>query len=128
MSTPDEPMYEVPLSRLQELSAQRPVALVELPKFGKATRCELSRQAGPHPPGRFIWHHILPQACGGKTERANLAELCDNCHYAVHAVLWWLAHPDTAQPGATRRQRRVAQQGYAAAQAAGTAAKIPKEA
>ena len=105
----DDLMYEVPGWRLRELSEQAPRALVFLPGVGKAGRCQLSRQAGPHPPVRFIWHHILPQACGGKSERANLAELCDNCHMSIHAVLWWLAHPDTA------------------AQAAGTAGKIPKE-
>jgi len=83
-----------------------------------------------HPrPLRYVAHHILPQVCGGKTEPGNIASLCDSCHYSVHALLWILK-----QGGAgfklttgTRQQRALAQQGYAAAVAAGTVDHIPDE-
>jgi hypothetical protein len=125
----DEEMYEVPGWRLRELS--RPVALTELPVVGKAVRCQLSATTGSHPARRFVWHHILPQACGGKTEPANLASLCDNDHYAVHDLMWRLAQgaaPAGIPKPWTRAQLALALQGYRAAVAAGTVSRMPKEA
>jgi hypothetical protein len=78
-------------------------------------------------PLRYVFHHILPQACGGKTEASNLVALCDNCHYAVHVLLWQLAQGTGSATG-TRAQTRLATEGYAEAVAAGTAGDIPKEA
>jgi len=84
-----------------------------------------------HPARRWVWHHILPQACGGKTEPANLISLCDNDHYAVHDLMWWLAQgtapADLAKPY-TRAQLALATRGWREAVAAGTAGKMPKEA
>jgi hypothetical protein len=104
------------------------VALTELPEVGKASRCQLSVQAGPHPARRFVWHHILPQACGGQAEPANLAQLCDSCHYAVHDLMWELAQGATPAKPWTRAQLALALQGYRAAVAAGTVSRMPKEA
>ena len=97
------------------------------PGVGKAQRCEASRLPFAHRPARWVWHHILPQACGGKTVPENLAALCDNCHYATHAALYALATTGKIPPGFTRGVRKLAQQGFEAAQAAGTTAKIPRE-
>lgn len=99
-----------------------------LPKVGRADRCQASRVAFTHRPARFVWHHILPQACGGQTEPVNLATLCDNCHYAVHAALWALAHGEKPDTRFGRAVRKLAQQGYDAAVAAGTEGKIPHQA
>jgi hypothetical protein len=104
------------------------VAMTELFGVGKASHCELGEQGGAHTALRFVWHHILPQVCGGKTEILNLASLCDNCHYAVHAILWALANGHSIPPNADDGQVRLARQGYEAAIAAGTQGKIPKEA
>ena len=103
--------------------------LTELPGVGKATHCQLSVQWGPHPARRYVWHHILPQACGGLTTPANLAQLCDSCHYAVHDLMWLMANgtPRPAPPR-TAAQLKLAKRGYDEAVAAGTAGKMPKEA
>jgi hypothetical protein len=104
-------------------------ALTELPEVGKATHCILSVQSGPHPARRYVWHHILPQVCGGLTTPANLASLCDSCHYTVHDLMWLMAN-GTPLPGPphTAAQFKLATQGYQLAVAAGTAGKMPKEA
>jgi len=98
--------------------------------FGKATHCQLYNLHRPVPL-RFIWHHILPQTCGGTSTSANLSQLCDSCHYAVHAMLYDLkVHGGTLQAFSkfAKSPRAVlAQQGYTAAVAAGTVDKIPQE-
>jgi hypothetical protein len=96
---------------------------------GHATSCQLGKQGRSHTALRFVWHHILPQACGGKTEPANLASLCDNCHYSVHILMWYMANggvPATVK--GTTAQTALANVGYGLAVAAGTAGKMPKEA
>lgn len=110
------------------LLRKKPVTRMELKGVGKATSCQLGNQSTDHTALRFVWHHILPQVCGGKTEKANLASLCDNCHYAVHAALWALAHGGLDDLKPTDGQLKLAQQGFQAAQAASTTAKIPHEA
>lgn len=96
---------------------------------GRATSCQLGKQGRTHLALRFVWHHILPQACGGKTEPANLASLCDSCHYSVHILMWYLANGGIpATVTGTKRQLALAASGYEQAVAAGTANKIPKEA
>lgn len=101
--------------------------------LGRASSCD--GYAGGHRPRptRYIWHHVLPQVCGGRTVKANLVQLCDNCHLTVHAILWLLAQRageiakvDLRGIGSLRC-RELAQQGYALALAAGTVAKIPNE-
>ena len=95
---------------------------------GRVTACV---GAGIHRPRplRYIAHHVLPQACGGKTEPGNLVGLCDNCHMAVHALLWQLKQstPPIMLTAGTRQQRALALRGYQAAVAAGTVAQIPDE-
>jgi hypothetical protein len=103
-------------------------AATELPGVGKAVRCELSATVGSHPARRFVWHHVLPQACGGLTVPANLAQLCDNDHYAVHDLMWLLAQGGTPAKPYTRAQLALATRGWQEAVAAGTAGKMPKEA
>lgn len=49
-----------------------------LPAVGWATNCRVSANHSPVPL-RFVWHHILPQVCGGQSVPENLANLCDNC-------------------------------------------------
>jgi hypothetical protein len=100
-----------------------------LPEVGHAASCQLGKQGRSHIALRFVWHHVLPQACGGKTTADNLASLCDNCHYAVHILMWYLANggiPVTVK--GTKVQLALANTGYAQAVAAGTAGKMPKEA
>lgn len=94
--------------------------------LGHATACAVDVEHRPRP-ARFIWHHVLPQTCGGRTVAANLAALCDNCHYAVHGLLWTLAHGQPIPAHTSPGRVTLAQRGYAAAVAAGTVAKIPNE-
>lgn len=96
-----------------------------LPEVGRAAQCVGAKVHYPRPL-RFVWHHILPQICGGQSTPDNLAALCDSCHYSVHILLYSLAQGAVLKVG-TAAQRALAQQGYAAALAAGTVALIPKE-
>lgn len=96
----------------------------------RASTCTGSPTHRPRPT-RFVWHHVLPQVCGGLTVPANLAQLCDNCHYTVHALLFELKiHAGNSGSWGrlgTVGQRGLAWQGYADALAAGTVDKIPNE-
>ena len=107
---------------------RHPHAVAFLPGIGRADHCEISTTHSP-PPLRYIWHHLQPQVCGGATVPANLASLCDNCHYAVHALLLELkVHGTiTAYPGDNAQRIALAEKGYALCQAAGTVSKIPDE-
>ena len=115
-------------------------ALLSLPGIGKPTSCVIARYHRPKPL-RFVLHHVLPQVCGGQSVAENLVSLCDNDHYAVHALMTWLLHtygPVNASgssafdlaaslPAGTRAQRGLAVRGYLEAVAAGTAGKLPNE-
>ena len=92
-----------------------------------ASQCQFGAQESHHTALRFVWHHILPQVCGGKAVQSNLAELCDNCHYAVHNVMYALSRGATPSKAATADQFTLAQTGYQLAVKAGTQGKIPKE-
>lgn len=96
--------------------------------LGTATACSISANHTPAPL-RYVWHHILPQACGGKSTLANTVMLCDSCHYAIHALLYQLKLHGKVTPNRRNNPRRIeyAQQGYSAAVAAGTVAHIPNE-
>lgn len=102
---------------------------------GRATSCACSRQHAPRP-ARYVWHHVLPQVCGGTTTADNLVSVCDNAHYAIHVVLWQIAHTHQLGPAIMNRHlasrnkfiRKMAQQGFAAAELAGTVQRIPNEA
>lgn len=96
-----------------------------LPRVGRATGCIVAVHHFPKPL-RFVWHHILPQVCGGLSVPANCAAVCDSCHYSVHILLYSLAQGATIKPG-SRVQVALARHGYAAAVAAGTVSLIPKE-
>ena len=102
--------------------------MLEVPGLGRATACAVAAHHRPRPL-RFVWHHVLPQTCGGLTEPANLEQLCDSCHYGVHALLWYAAQHAGAFPGrvGTPAQRAIATRGYTAAVTAGTVASIPDE-
>ncbi|MGV0042001.1 HNH endonuclease [Mycobacterium colombiense] len=82
-------------------------------------------------PLRYVWHHVLPRVCGGQTVPANLASVCDVCHYGIHVLLHELAKNggklvDHWHLGGTGRYE-IALRGYQAAVAAGTVSKIPNE-
>lgn len=92
----------------------------------KASTCVCSTGHRPIPT-RFVWHHILPLTCGGQTVETNLVEVCDNCHYSIHGLLYQLKLDANAVLTGNKNQIKYARQGYAAAVAAGTVANIPKE-
>ena len=99
-----------------------------LPGIGKAASCQLAIIHQPKPL-RFVWHHVLPETCGGLTQTGNLASVCDNDHYAVHVLMWYLANGGIPLGvKGTRKQLALARLGYEQAVAAGTAGRIPKEA
>lgn len=101
-------------------------ALTVVDGLGRATTCQAYGAHRPVPL-RFVWHHILPQVCGGKTEAANLASVCDSCHYSIHIILWQMAN-NVPLSKAAKGQLALAKQGYDLAVSAGTVGKIPKEA
>lgn len=105
-------------------------AVLVLEGVGPATKCQAANYHSPAPI-RFVWHHILPQEAGGKTVADNLAQLCDSCHFATHAILYQLAHNNgqlttLAKYKGTARYA-LALQGYQQAAAAGLLGKIPNE-
>jgi hypothetical protein len=100
--------------------------LLHAPGIAPPTRCIVVKEHRPRPL-RFVYHHVLPQTCGGKTVPDNLAALCDTCHYAVHALLWKLAHGLEMPEHVSTGQLAIAARGYKAAVEAGTVARIPNE-
>jgi HNH endonuclease len=98
---------------------------------GTAQYCACSTHHEPTPL-RYVWHHILPVACGGTTITANLVSVCDSCHYGIHVLLTQLKknggslHVPYSRFRPTVRYH-YAVQGYQAAVAAGTVDKIPNE-
>lgn len=90
---------------------------------GHATHCGCVREHRPTP-ARYVWHHILPKTCGGRSTNVNLVSLCDTAHYAIHSHMWRLAH-GTDGGRVNQFVRDYAQRGYDAAVAAGTVGKIP---
>ncbi len=110
-----------------------------LPGVGPATTCSVSPVSAHVPvPVRFVWHHILPQEAGGQTAISNLVQLCDNCHYSIHRLMYYMrlkfeGKVLTADQAALlakpprQKQLALATQGYNGALAAGTVSKIPNE-
>ena len=105
--------------------------------FPKPTSCEITTYHVPDVV-RFVWHHIQPHEAGGETVESNLVNLCDNCHYTTHRLMYYmrlqylgetltsdqqslLDHPPR------RAQLALAQQGFDACVAAGTVNDIPNE-
>lgn len=100
-----------------------------LSPVGYATSCAVSPHHSPKPI-RYVWHHILPRVCGGKTEVSNLVSLCDSCHYAVHALLHDLkvnGHFTIASTVRNKKRAAIALDGYYHAQTMGTVSLIPNE-
>lgn len=101
-----------------------------LASVGRATSCAC---VGDHRPAplRYVWHHILPEVCGGKSSKDNLVSVCDNCHYGIHAMLYDLKlhGPPLRTYGrfAGTKRAQIALEGYAAAAQAGVVDKIPSE-
>jgi hypothetical protein len=60
--------------------------------------------------------------------QSNLFQVCDNCHYATHILMWLLANGGIPAGAEGSRAGRHAALSYRQALAAGTAGKIPKEA
>jgi hypothetical protein len=98
--------------------------------FGKATSCYITKYHNPVPL-RFVWHHILPLACGGKTEAGNVVNICDSCHFAVHELMTDLKDNNgqftIARPLQNRKRAALARQGYKRAVTAGTLDKMPNQ-
>lgn len=61
-------------------------------------------------PLRTVKHHIVPQEYGGPTTPENLLLVCDNGHYAIHAIQDAML-AGTAIPKGTRKEYAYAQQG-----------------
>lgn len=108
-----------------------------VPGVGQAVLCSISKSHSPRPV-RFVWHHVQPKEAGGATTAANLVEVCDNCHYTIHRLMWYLRQQHLGQPLSpdqlvllTRPPRRnhlmYAHQGFAACLQAGTVQQIPNE-
>lgn len=112
--------------------------MIELDEKGlpKAAGCQLALYHSPKVT-RFVNHHIQPQVCGGLTQPPNIAQVCDNCHYTVHACMFELRlmigpRPATAVDQknlsrGSRKQRALAARGYNLCVAAGTWQQIPSE-
>jgi hypothetical protein len=103
----------------------------------KPTSCSVTTHHVPRV-SRFVWHHIQPQEAGGITDDANLTNLCDNCHYTIHRMMFALAcaqlgkpvppeYQDVVDNPPRRAQLALAQQGFNACVTAGTVALIPNE-
>ena len=91
----------------------------------KAYECVITPNHYPIP-GRFVFHHVLPKVCGGKTEAANLVQVCDNCHYTIHRIMWALAHNLTVVR-VNRKQMALARRGITEATLLGTLDLMPDE-
>jgi hypothetical protein len=99
-------------------------AVTSIEGMGMATTCQAARYHSPKPL-RFVWHHIFPLACGGRTEVTNLVQVCDSCHASVHLMMWQIANGGLVVDRPNAAQLTLARQGWQAAEAAGRAADIP---
>jgi hypothetical protein len=54
--------------------------------------------------------------------------VCDNCHYAIHILIWHLANGGIPGVKGSRAQLALTEHGYERALAVWAAGKIPKEA
>lgn len=97
---------------------------------GKASMCECSDYHSPVPL-RFVWHHILPLACGGRSTADNLIQVCDSCHYAIHRMMSDMVANNGElvefKRFARTKRAAVAEQGYLLAKVMGTLTDMPKE-
>src|SRR3954462_8734879 len=102
-----------------------------LKSVGVASYCQCCVEHRPKPL-RFVWHHILPVVCGGRSTNVNLVMACDNCHFTMHALMTalknsggTLRYPLARYIGTLRYEHAL--QGYTAAVNLGTVDKIPNE-
>jgi hypothetical protein len=97
---------------------------------GKAFYCQAADYHAPVPI-RFVWHHILPLSCGGRSTEDNLVQVCDSCHYAIHRLMVDLLNNAgifvELKRFARGNRANWALAGYKAAVAAGTQANLPRE-
>jgi hypothetical protein len=103
-------------------------ALLELPELGlyKPVECSLLRTHEPTPL-RFVWHHILPETCGGRSTRDNLINVCDNCHIGIHAIMYAIVHKVPIPRSHSYAQYQIALRGIEQAVALGMQDRIPNE-
>lgn len=97
---------------------------------GRALYCQCADYHTPVPL-RFVWHHILPKVCGGRSVKANLLSCCDSCHYAIHLMMGDLKHHNgdlvVYKRFSGTNRARWAYEGYRLAVAAGVVDKIPDQ-
>ena len=107
-------------------SITKPHTHTHYPGIGQAENCQVDAPHEPKP-WRYVWHHICPQVCGGKTEPANLVSLCDNCHYGIHCMLVTLQKTGDLPAGLNPDRELLARQGYEQAKKNGKVHMIPHE-
>jgi hypothetical protein len=112
-------------------------ALLFHPAAGRAAECWGYGHHQPTP-ARFVWHHLLPEALGGPSDKPNLIPVCDTCHYCIHELLymlrlsggdpacWRITAGRSARHG-TGLQRNYAWRGWQLCLAAGMQDRIPNE-
>lgn len=88
-----------------------------IPELGHATTCTgYGADVSTHRPQplRFVWHHLRPESLGGASDSINCVQVCDLCHYATHALLYWMSQHNGILPAGygTLAQRRYAQTGW----------------
>jgi hypothetical protein len=89
--------------------------------------CYLTKNHTPVIP-RVIWHHQVPQACGGKTNLTNCIPICDNHHFRLHSGMWSKANSLALPYRFTELELKSIDFGVQGAIALGTLDKMPKEA
>lgn len=97
---------------------------------GRALYCQCAECHTPIPL-RFVWHHILPKVCGGRSTKANLLSCCDSCHYGIHLMMGDLKHNNgnfvVYKRFSGTNRARWAYEGYRLAVEAGVVDKIPDQ-
>lgn len=95
----------------------------------KATFCLIGNPMYHRPtPQRYVWHHNIPQVCGGPSDEQNLVNLCDNCHIIQHVLMWRMVFDTIGlrRDKWNRQHWNLASRGYAGAKLLGTEQKMPK--
>lgn len=104
--------------------------VLTLPGLGPATHCTAYNDHRPRPL-RFVWHHLLPETCGGASDLTNVVQVCDSCHYAIHDLLWVLktsaGDPKVWGRYGADQQRAYALRGWQLAAKVGMTDRIPNE-
>ncbi len=90
--------------------------MTEVRELAPPLRCAARRYHAPRP-ARLVWHHVHPTGLNGPNTAGNRVGLCDNDHYAVHALLDLYLAADARPPWRVRRRfgrgvQRLAAEGY----------------